>query len=164
MSACALWQSGEETTAPPISVHGSGAQWPRGQQEGRQGGGHRHAVRAKLRGWAMGTAGFTGGCPAVKYWPCTRDGRILVFPTAHKTEPEEAVLQIQLGFVFTAPTLGHTVLYLAHQPSAIRKCENASLRVFLFYPPSLDILAAILPLKIRQSHVKETQVPRYLQK
>ena len=44
-----------------------------------------------LRGWAMGTAGFTGGCPAVKYWPCTRDGRILawilVFPTAHKGEP-----------------------------------------------------------------------------
>ena len=40
-----------------------------------------------LRGWAMGTAGFTGGCPAVKYWPCTRDGRILVFPTAHKKEP-----------------------------------------------------------------------------
>ena len=40
-----------------------------------------------LRGWAMGTAGFTGGCPAVKYWPCTRDGRILVFPTAPKKEP-----------------------------------------------------------------------------
>ena len=43
-----------------------------------------------LRGWAMGTAGFTGGCPAVKYWPCTRDGRILVFPTAHKKEPRSA--------------------------------------------------------------------------
>ena len=61
-----------------------------------------------LRGWAMGTAGFTGGCPAVKYWPCTRDGRILVFPTAHKTEPEEAVFHIQLGFEVSGTTLSHT--------------------------------------------------------
>ena len=61
-----------------------------------------------LRGWAMGTAGFTGGCPAVKYWPCTRDGRILVFPTAHKKEPCEAVFHIQLGFVFSGTTLSHT--------------------------------------------------------
>ena len=61
-------------------------------------------------------------------------------PTAAVRLQEEAVLQIQLGFLFTAPTLGHTVLYLAHQPSAIRKCKNASLRIFLFYPPSLEHL------------------------
>ena len=44
----------------------------------------------------------------MKYWPCTRDGRILVFPTAHKTEPEEAVFHIQLGFVFSDIMLLHT--------------------------------------------------------
>ena len=38
-----------------------------------------------LRGWAMGTAGFTGGCPAVKYWPCTLECRIWASQQVPKT-------------------------------------------------------------------------------